>query len=278
LDRIKKRYKYLILVFIIFSLSCSPLTTVLKFIQNKFKLEKKKDKKKDKDSKIKSKIKKDDKKETKKEKKKEEVIVYVDKEYLSSFYGKLSYKIVVKFLKDIKKKYRIKKIEKDFKEDKEITNFIVVSNKNFKKLNKTRPLFSEALYFLINREFEPEFKYPDSLKKMRVGVHYNSYVYNYINEKNPITGKKNYEIGDNFKIYAEFNNMIEDFRIKNIDIVMINRIEYYKLHRTLPSAFLFYIDIGKPFGYLYFKDKNFLKDFNSFLYKNRQKFTIAEND
>lgn len=283
----RKRYKYLIIIAILLSLSCSQLDNILKFLKDKFKLEKK-DKNKDKKREDKKKDKKKDNNKTKKDNNKtkkiekkdqkdkknvtETVIIYKDKEYLNTFYGRLSKNIAIKFLKNNKKKYKIKNIDNKFDPYKENNSFIIISDKNYKNLNKSKELFSDALYFLIQREYEKEFKYPSSLKKMSVGVHYGSYVYNYINEINPITGKKNYEIGTNYKIYAEFNNMIEDFTIKKIDIVMINRTEYYKLQKTLPSAFLFYIDIGKTFGYLYFKDKNLLKEFNDFTNKNKIKY------
>ncbi len=284
-----KRHYYLIF-FIILFFSCSQLDDLFKFVKDKILFQKKKDKKNDKNKNIKKnkdiKLKKD--KEIKKDKAKiadkkindkknkpvkQKIIVYIDKEYEKSFYGNLSKKIVVKFLKNTKKDYKITKIDSKFDPLKgKEPSFIVISDKNFKKLEKSRNLFSEALYFLINNEKQNDFKYPTSLKTMKVGIHYNSYAYNYLNEVNFLTGKKNFEITNNFKIYAEFSNMVEDFRIKKTDIILIERTKYYKVFRTLPSAFLFYIDIGKTFGPLYFKDKNLLKEFNQFMYKNKIKY------
>lgn len=273
--------KYYIIFFIILFFSCSQLNNLFTFVKdkiifqksNKSNSNKSKKIKKDKKKKIENK---QDKikltKDTKKEIKQSKVIIYIDKEYEKSFYGNLERKIIIKFLKSIEKKYKIEKIDSKFNPLVKNDSFILISDKNFNKLNKSRALFSEALYFLINKENENNFKYPESLKIMKVGINYNFYTYHYMNEINPITGRKNFEIWDNFKIYSQFSNMIEDFKTKKLDIIIINRIEYYKLSKILPAVLLFYIDIGKKFGYIYFKDKNLLKNFEKFIYKNKIKY------
>ncbi len=111
---------------------------------------------------------------------------------------------------------------------------------------------------------------------MKIGCNYNSYVYKYINEINPVTNSKNYNIRENLKIYEDFNNMIDDFRMKKIEIILLNRSEYYKLYKKLPLSFLLYIDIGKTFGYFYFYDKNLLTEFNKFNEKKDSKYDWIE--
>jgi|GEM_PF-5228006 len=198
------------------------------------------------------------------------VIICYDEEYLSTYEGKILNKIVKDFLKNKKKKYiKINKNNMIKKLEKNKVNIILtklpVTEKNIKyKIIISDPVLRNAVYFLIHEENTGAFKYPYSLYSLSAGMLYQSDVYEYIINK--------FKQRDNFSFYTDINNLIDDFKRKKINLLLINRSQFYKNIYTIPAKNILYINIGNPYGTIIFTDNNLNNDFKKYINNKKDKY------
>lgn len=194
-------------------------------------------------------------KQTKTNKDQDKIFIGIDTLYEKSFYAQLSKKIVKSFLKknNIKKfefiSYNNKNIDKPdiFITDNEINNNSLFSLK----------LFKDAIYFISEEKYLKDFNYPNSLSNINMGIKNKSLSQEYL--------KTNLYTHNNIFIYDDINKLIEDFNNRKIDLIIIDRADYYKYILFLPKKYLFFVEIGDEFGYIYFKNIKEIKLFELFL-------------
>ena len=241
----------LVVVTLILLFSCQKLEEFLKFRKTD---DKTKNEKTQKDS---------------KKKNNRKIHILINENYYNSYHGKYSEIILADFfssnptvvrrafgLGNIQKKiskndYKIIKKDTIFKD--EIDQYDIVIGFQRGDYHHSQKIFSDALYFLLDNEIINDFTYPDSLLKYQTGILYNSSGYDYIESINPITKTKYLKINTLYK-YSAISNLINDFYKKKIDIILLDREEFYDNIDILPVSVLFFIEYNSPFGEFLFKE------------------------
>ena len=195
---------------------------------------------------------------------KNEIFVGYEKQHINSFYGKLSKKILLNFFKENSiKDFKFVEI-KDKKYEK--CDFFISIQKIDKVFSFEKKMFKDAVYFLTEDKKLVDFNYPDSIYNLNVGVNKDSLSEEFV--------RKNFEIKANFYFYDDLNNQIEDFNNNKIQLIILDRIDYYKNLIILPKKYLFFVEFGEEFGYIYFKNIDNKNLFEIFL----QSTGVVEKD
>lgn len=180
------------------------------------------------------------------------------KEYSNDLYCNLSKNIVVSFLRENGiKKYKFLEIKETQYQNIDIliSDIEIQQSDIFEK-----EMFREAIYFLTEDSYVKEFNYPEDLYKLKVGIVIDSLAFNYFNT--------NFKNSENLSIYNETKGLIEDFNNRKIDVIVIDRTDYYKNLFILPKKYLFFVETGNEFGYIYFKNREYSKLFDLFIESN----------
>ncbi|HOF00013.1 MAG TPA: hypothetical protein PK385_03050 [Spirochaetota bacterium] len=141
-------------------------------------------------------------------------------------------------------------------------------------------IFSNAVYFLIDKSKEANFNYPKSFLTENVGAVFNSNSHIYVESFNDLTKKKNLEI-KNLSLYSNEYSLIDDFLKRQLDIIILDRTTFYENAPILPASILFFIEYGEPYDGFTFKDKSVKEKFDRYLEsrksRERDYFDLIKN-
>jgi len=141
-------------------------------------------------------------------------------------------------------------------------------------------IFSNAVYFLIDKSKEADFNYPKSFLTENVGAVFNSGSHIYVENFNDVTKKKNLEI-KNLSLYSNEYSLIDDFLKKRLDIIILDRNTFYESAAILPASILFFIEYDESYDGFTFKDKSVKEKFDRYLEsrksRERDYFDLIKN-
>ena len=196
-----------------------------------------------------------------KQKSEPQILVGYNNSYANSYYGSLSKKILINFFKqNTIRNYKFIEID-DSKYDN--VDFLLSESRVQKGFKYNKILFKDAIYFLAEDVSVKEFNYPDNIYDLNTGIIIDSLSQKYVSE--------NFDIKDNFLFYKDVNNLLNDFNNKKIQLVILDRDDYYKNLIILPKKYLFFVEIGEEFGYIYFKKEDHYNLFELFIKENNIK-------
>jgi hypothetical protein len=202
-----------------------------------------------------------------------QIIVGYDKKYSSTFDGSLSKKVLLDFFKkNLYSKYTFKKYPKErllnLIETKKIQFALADFDATEDKIRtqtflKSENLFSDAIYFIINKDDAEHFKYPDSVLDDKIGILYESDIYFYM--------ISNFGKRDNFSCFKEEYNLFKAYSDNTVKIITIARNDYYRNNIFLSGSYLFFIEQGKTYGNIIFSNSNDKKLFDLYFKERKLK-------
>jgi hypothetical protein len=206
-------------------------------------------------------------KRRKKKSKEPRIYVGITNDYSSTLEGNLSSLIVKDYCKSQSIPVSVKKYKHAHELMEEIVRkplkIVITSNDetNFLKqqsgIYRSQPLFSKAMNYIIHDHNSQDFKYPDSIYGMVTGLQYMSEEY---------TRFENiFGLDDNSMVYVHEKNLINDFNNRKTELIVTSRDTWYTNAHRIPGVMHFYIEYGKPYGYIYFTTESMRSDFSEYM-------------
>jgi len=196
----------------------------------------------------------------------------INKSYLKTAEGRISREIVKDFMKysGIKsssiKKLENDKLIKDYKSGK-LDVMISDPGKIPFKNQLSSPFLSDGIYFLTQTDNKKKINVNNLTGNIKTAFLNNSYASGYMEKK---YGKRN-----NHLKYIYLDNMLNDFEHYKMDLIIINRDNYYENIFSLPSRTLSFFNFN-GYSSVMMKDSGIREKFNGYIAKYNRNFDWSE--